>query len=361
MDRPVRHCCPATRRIDRGEDETPTRLSPPGKDLATVTTVRSERGNVRRAFELSLLAHLVLILLVLPEIRRVWPATDQVSEAFVIKVPEPADQPPLQFELVDIAADEEPPREDVQPLLSDQNRRAHGGEGDRDDVRPQTTGTTPQLVQADGGQQFGRGAPPIRPSEPQPQVPEPQEQPQAQPSPAPEAAEEIVDGASDDEPIDEEEQEEAQQEQQPPRLTLPPRTSWALPPDVGGLPEVPDREGGSVDTGPLSFDTQWYDWGPYAAKMLRAIRRNWRIPEIARLGVSGMCKIRFYIERDGTVTGVQIMTESGRPPMDFAARDAIRFAAPFDPLPSDLTGVDREGVTISFYYNMRPRDYGRRE
>ncbi len=330
-----------------------------GKVLARVRDVRSERGTFRRAIELSLLLHLVLILLVIPEIREVWPSTDNMSEAFVIRPPEATEQPPLNFELVDIPAEEEPPAEDSEPLLSDQDRRAHGGEGDRTDRRPATTGNTPQLVQADGGQRFGRGAPPLPPQEPRPEVPEPQEDPEPRPTPATETREAIVDGASEDEPTEKEEQAEEQAEQQP-RLTLPPRTSWALPPDIGGLPENPDREGGSVDTGPLSFDTQWYDWGPYAAKMLRAIRRNWRIPEIARLGVSGMCKIRFYIERDGTVTGVQILTESGKPPMDFAARDAIRMAAPFDPLPSDLTGVNREGVTISFYYNMRPDDYGRR-
>jgi len=110
-----------------------------------------------------------------------------------------------------------------------------------------------------------------------------------------------------------------------------------------------------VDEGGLSFDTQWYDWGPYADKMLRRIRRNWRIPEIARLGVTGVVRIRFFIERDGTVTGLRITDESGKPPMDFAARDAIWHSSAFDPLPSDLTGVDREGVTITFYYNASPR------
>ena len=62
-----------------------------------------------------------------------------------------------------------------------------------------------------------------------------------------------------------------------------------------------------MDTGGLSFDTQWYDWGPYAKAMLAKIRRHWRIPDIAMLGVEGVVKIRFYIERDGTVTGLQIL------------------------------------------------------
>ena len=120
---------------------------------------------------------------------------------------------------------------------------------------------------------------------------------------------------------------------------------------------MPDRSGGRVDAGGLSFDTQWYDWGPYARRMLAKIRKNWRIPEIAQLGVQGVVKIRFFIERDGRVTGLRILDESGKPPMDFAARDAIADSSAFEPLPADLTGVEREGVTITFYYNTRPPDW----
>ncbi len=62
---------------------------------------------------------------------------------------------------------------------------------------------------------------------------------------------------------------------------------------------VPDRRGGQVDLGPLTFDTEWYDWGPYAAEMLRRIRYHWEIPEIAQMGVPGVVRIHFFIERDG--------------------------------------------------------------
>jgi protein TonB len=149
-------------------------------------------------------------------------------------------------------------------------------------------------------------------------------------------------------------------EQQQPAIKLPPPGAWALPPSEGGLMERPDTEGGQSDAGGLSFDTQWYDWGPYAKAMLAKIRRHWRIPEIARLGVDGVVKIRFFIERDGTVTGLQIIDESGKPPMDFAARDAIAHSSPFEPLPADLGGSGREGVTITFFYNATPPNRGGR-
>ncbi len=261
-----------------------------------------------------------------------------------------AKEKPLKFELVDLPNDreEKPSRPSVAPL-SDKNRRAHGGQGRRGAMRPGTHGNTPELIQSRGARFLGRGAPsshpqlqrlqrrPVPPRQPPPRVTKPQQPPGS--NGAQGAGTRVKPAVP-----------------RRPALALPPPDAWALPPDAGGMPETPDRSGGSVDTSGLSFDTQWYDWGPYAAAMLRKIRRHWRIPEIARLGVSGVAKIRFYIERDGTVTGLKIIGESGKPPMDFAARDAIATSSPFEPLPKDLAGVDREGVTIEFFYNMRPPD-----
>jgi TonB family protein len=304
--------------------------------------VRRNRDTFRRALEISLLLHLLLVFLLVPRLQQVWPTRDAAAVELTPQAP-PSDERPLEFEFVDLAEDrEEEPVSDEVPL-SDLDRRAHGGEGEAAD-RPAVSGNTPQLVQADGGQFFGSGAPPQQRGEQVPRVPPPQ-QPQERPSeeqPTEQPLERADEGAGEAVP---------EPEPQAPAIQLPPPGSWALPPDQGGLPEAPDTDGGSVDTGGLSFDTQWYDWGPYAKKMLAKIRRHWRIPEIARLGVAGVVKIRFFIEQDGTVTGVQIMDESGRPPMDFAARDAISDSSPFDPLPAELSGIEREGVTITFLYN----------
>ena len=116
-----------------------------------------------------------------------------------------------------------------------------------------------------------------------------------------------------------------------------------------------DREGGFVDSGPLSFDTVGYDWGAYAAEMIRKIKRNWDVPALARYGVKGRLTIRFYINKDGHVDGERILSNSGVPPFDNASFLAIAHASPFRPLPSDL-GHDREGVTVTFFYNIRPED-----
>lgn len=122
----------------------------------------------------------------------------------------------------------------------------------------------------------------------------------------------------------------------------------------------PNPEGGFVDSGPISFDTTWYDWGPYAAEMVRRIKLHWEIPSLARLGWKGKLTVRFFILADGRVEGATIISRSGVPPFDFAALQAILKSSPFRPLPSDL-GSNREGVTVTFFYNMRPNRSGEPE
>jgi len=120
----------------------------------------------------------------------------------------------------------------------------------------------------------------------------------------------------------------------------------------GGAPPA-NPDGGFVDSGPLSFDTKWYDWGAYAAEMIRRIKLHWDIPELARLGWKGSLTVRFYIMANGTVADAKIIRYSGIPPFDNAALQAIVKSSPFRPLP-DVLHEEREGVTVTFFYNMRP-------
>jgi TonB family protein len=119
----------------------------------------------------------------------------------------------------------------------------------------------------------------------------------------------------------------------------------------GAPPASPD--GGFVDSGPVSFDTKWYDWGAYAAEMIRRIKLHWDVPELARLGWKGSLTVRYYIMADGTVAEAKIVRFSGIPPFDNAALQAILKSSPFRPLP-DALHEQREGVTVTFFYNMRP-------
>jgi TonB family protein len=112
---------------------------------------------------------------------------------------------------------------------------------------------------------------------------------------------------------------------------------------------------GLAEQGPLSFETQWYDWGDYAQSMVARIRVNWMnvMPDLLRTGMQGVVTIRFTIHHDGQITDVTILNSSGIPPYDFAAKKAIENSSPLNALPKDFP-MPTERVTAMFYYNLDP-------
>jgi TonB family protein len=114
-------------------------------------------------------------------------------------------------------------------------------------------------------------------------------------------------------------------------------------------------EKGYAESGPLSFETQWYDWGEYAQSMVSRIRVNWynNMPQLIQTGLQGVVTIRFTIQRNGSITNVTILSSSGRPPYDFAAKKAIELSSPLNPLPKDFPNPS-ERVTCMFFYNQEP-------
>lgn len=114
-------------------------------------------------------------------------------------------------------------------------------------------------------------------------------------------------------------------------------------------------EKGFAENGPISFETQWYDWGAYAESMINRIRVNWyaNMPTLIRMGVKGVVTIRFTIHRDGTMTDITTLSTSSVPPYDFAARKALEISSPLNPLPRDFPN-ETERVTCQFYYNLNP-------
>ena len=114
-------------------------------------------------------------------------------------------------------------------------------------------------------------------------------------------------------------------------------------------------EKGYAESGPLSFETQWYDWGEYAESMVSRIRVNWynNMPQLLQTGLKGVVTIRFTIQRDGRLTDLAILNTSGIPPYDFAARKAIELSSPLNPLPKDFPNAT-ERVTCMFFYNQEP-------
>jgi TonB family protein len=120
--------------------------------------------------------------------------------------------------------------------------------------------------------------------------------------------------------------------------------------DIGGSA---GGEKGFAQDGPLSFESQWFDWGDYAEGMVSRIRVNWyaNMPHLIQTGLKGVVTIRFTIHRDGTITDVTILQSSGVPPYDFAAKKGIELSSPLNPLPKDFPN-ETERVTCMFYYNQ---------
>jgi TonB family protein len=106
--------------------------------------------------------------------------------------------------------------------------------------------------------------------------------------------------------------------------------------------------------GPLILsDTRGVDFGPYLARVVWNVRRNWYsvIPVTARLGTKGRVAIVFEILKDGSVPELRLVASSGSDPLDRAALAAIRASNPFPPLPEEFTG-EHLVLQFIFLYNM---------
>jgi len=107
--------------------------------------------------------------------------------------------------------------------------------------------------------------------------------------------------------------------------------------------------------GPLILsDTKGVNFGPYLARIVYTVRRNWEavIPEAARLGEKGRVAIVFEILKDGSVPELRLVGSSGADPLDRAALAGIRASVPFPPLPQEFTG-NHLVLQFMFLYNLR--------
>ncbi len=100
-------------------------------------------------------------------------------------------------------------------------------------------------------------------------------------------------------------------------------------------------------------DTQGVDFGPYLARIVYTVRRNWYavIPEAARLGQKGRVALVFEILKDGSVPQLRLVGSSGFDPFDRAAVAGIRASIPFPPLPEEFTG-NHLVLQFIFLYNL---------
>jgi len=112
----------------------------------------------------------------------------------------------------------------------------------------------------------------------------------------------------------------------------------------------------STEMPTILSDTRGVDFGPYLARLVFIVRRNWLsvLPESARLGEKGRVGIVFEILKDGTMPQERMVASSGSDPLDRAAFNGIHASAPFPPLPQEFTG-NHLVLQFIFLYNVSPQ------
>jgi len=309
-------------------------------DLVVVAEERRKAGGLSVSVVVSVILHAMLLIWFIRSYRAIPPAPQDVPIARYIELMK---RNPREFTEAPGPAVERAP---INAPLSDRNRKAS---------MPEPTGTQPTRRPGEGGalytppsQSAGRRGP-----QQQAVAPSPGARPQNDPSGA-------TTGDARTAPSD-----ASLVYREPAKASATGVVDWRNAIREAGRSAVAGGGGDGIDLasiggeqgfaeqGPLSFETQWYDWGEYAQGMVSRIRVNWyaNMPQIIRTGMKGVVTIRFTIHRDGRISDITILKTSGIPPYDQAARKAIELSSPLKPLPKDFPNPS-ERVTCMFYYNM---------
>ncbi|HEX8619264.1 MAG TPA: energy transducer TonB [Thermoanaerobaculia bacterium] len=320
-------------------------------DLVVITEEKRKTGGLSIAVLVSLILHSALVIWFVTRPREVAPAASNKSMVRYVQLLQ-RQQPQQEQKFVEAPGIEAMKRAPLTAPLSDKNRQAS---------MPEPTGPTPTPRPGDGRGLY------IPEAAPQPRNAQEAQQQQQQQQPAQQAA--AAQGAATPQTVDSGRAQTASNEtfvyRETPKATAASAAiDWrtavkAVRAPIGGaegldLGNAGGGDKGHAEQGPLSFETQWYNWGDYAQSMVSRIRVNWyaNMPQLIRTGIAGVVTIRFTIQRDGRITEVAVLSSSGHPPYDFAARKAIELSSPLNPLPKDFPNPN-ERVTAMFYYNRQ--------
>jgi TonB family protein len=120
--------------------------------------------------------------------------------------------------------------------------------------------------------------------------------------------------------------------------------------DTGGSVEMGNEnipgEGGE---GQGFFDVKHYNLRPWAKKALSRIQANWRIPSFSKQNSREHVEITVLIEKDGTISSLQIKKSSTVETLDQAALNALRLSSPLPQLPEDFP-IKNLKASLKFNY-----------
>ena len=111
--------------------------------------------------------------------------------------------------------------------------------------------------------------------------------------------------------------------------------------------------GQNQDFGPnISFDSKGVEFGPWLARFVAQVRRNWFIPQAA-MSMHGNVVITFNIHKDGRITDVSVARPSSVDAFTLSARNAILTSNPTIPLPPEYPD-EKVFFTVTFFFNENP-------
>lgn len=106
-----------------------------------------------------------------------------------------------------------------------------------------------------------------------------------------------------------------------------------------------------IKGGFTSLNTHDPKLGPYITRVKDRVLSFWRYPMEAEPGLKGEVKLAFTVERDGSVSRIELLKSSGYPLLDNGAIQALSRASPFSPLPQEIK-INNLSVAGAFKYNM---------
>jgi TonB family protein len=109
---------------------------------------------------------------------------------------------------------------------------------------------------------------------------------------------------------------------------------------------------GNQDDPFISFDSKGVEFGPWIARFVAQVRRNWFIP-MAAMSMRGRVVITFNVHKDGRITDVTVARPSTVDAFTLSARNAILSSNPTVPLPLEYP-EDKAFFTVTFFFNESP-------
>ena len=111
-----------------------------------------------------------------------------------------------------------------------------------------------------------------------------------------------------------------------------------------------NQRGGDADqSADIQFDSMGVDFGPWLRRFKAQVEKNWLIPQAA-MSLRGRVVIQFYVLRNGTITDIKVVQESGIPSFNTSAFNSLKLSNPTQPLPPEYPD-DRAFFTVTFHYN----------